>query len=91
MNNFNIIHPKKAPVIYEVFRKHKTWYECLISPHESGFECSAFDVVCRKLAYPYFISFILTSSNDGHWVPDDTRLIDPWLADVIGQIILNNF
>lgn len=33
------------------------------------------------------ISFKIRQDDQGRWIPDQRRLVDPWIADKIGDII----
>ena len=34
--------------------------------------------------------FYICLNEDGHWIPDNRKIIDPWVADCIGELIENN-
>ena len=34
--------------------------------------------------------FYISMDEDGRWIPDKRRIIDPWVADRIGEIIEKN-
>lgn len=34
--------------------------------------------------------FFIEMDDEGRWIPDKRKTIDPWVADNIGQIIQNN-
>lgn len=34
--------------------------------------------------------FYIHMDEDGRWIPDKRKSIDPWVADCVGQIIENN-
>ena len=34
--------------------------------------------------------FHIEKDDEGRWIPDERKVIDPWIADNIGHIIINN-
>lgn len=34
--------------------------------------------------------FYISMDDEGRWIPDKRRAIDPWVADYIGEMIENN-
>lgn len=82
-------------VLYESLEKNGLEYECVISPTE---EPSAyndyhvqFHIILKLPRQTNYIRFVLYSTRDGHWMPDEKKLVDPWMADAIGRIIMENF
>lgn len=78
-------------VLHETFQRNGVYYDCTIAPGEVNAECSRFHVLMTTSAQRAFSSFDIMPSGDGHWLPDDTKAIDPWMADIIGKIILDNY
>jgi len=82
-------------ILYERFQKNGKEYECVISPKEEqlkyGGLCLQFHIILKLPDNEDFIQFDLFSLGDGHWLPDNRNLADPWLADTIGRIIVENF
>jgi len=82
-------------VLYERFQKNGQEYECVISPKEEHLQygglCPQFKVIVNLPKDERLIQFALISLGDGHWLPSDRNLVDPWLADAIGRIIVENF
>lgn len=82
-------------ILYETFEKNGSEYECVISPkeEESGYHGYPvqFHVILKLPLQTNYIRFLLHSTADGHWVPNQKKLIDPWMADAIGRIIVENF
>jgi len=81
--------------LYERFQKNGLEYECVISPiseQSKQVECHVqFQVILKTPRQADFIRFLLSSTRDGHWAPDEKKLVDPWMADAIGKIIVENF
>ena len=82
-------------ILYECFEKQELMYECVISPkHEKSAADpheASFHVILKMPNQNNYIRFDLSSSGDGHWEPNERKLVDPWMADVIGRIILDNY
>jgi hypothetical protein len=82
-------------ILYECFEKKGLKYECVISPkdEQSMYDaCQAKFLVIMKLPQQNnYVRFVLSSAGNGHWEPNERKLIDPWIADVIGRIILENY
>ena len=81
--------------VYECFEKNRSIYECVISPNKEGAEYRESDVQFHVILKPpyqnEYLIFQLYSTGDGHWCPDNKKLIDPWVADAIGRIIVENY
>lgn len=82
-------------VLYDCFEKNGFRYECVISPkahksHNNQNEVQ-FHVILKLPNQANYLRFKLLSTRDGHWEPDEKRLVDPWMADAIGRIIVENF
>lgn len=82
-------------VLHQCFEKNGLQYECAISPLlplDAYFNNTPrFNVLLKTPTNMSDIGFLLFPSGDSHWMPDQRRLVDPWLADVIGRIIMENF
>jgi hypothetical protein len=82
-------------MVYECFEKNKSIYECVISPNmeSEGYNETQvqFHVILKLPGHDDYLIFRLYSTGDGHWCPDKKKLIDPWVADAIGRIIVENF
>ena len=77
--------------IVETFKKNGVTYSCAIAPKENTGEGITFEVVMPQPSQEEYVRFCISPCGDGHWKPDNTKLVDPWLADVIGFFIVNNF
>jgi len=87
--------PASDSILYERFQKNGQEYECIISPTGEHLRyaglCTKFQVTLKLEQDESLKQFSLFSMGDGHWMPDDRNAIDPWLADSIGRIIVENF
>ena len=82
-------------ILNESFEKHGLKYDCVISPKEEQSEYNEyqvqFHIILKLPRQSNYIRFVLFSTGDGHWQPDQKKLIDPWVADALGRIIIENF
>jgi hypothetical protein len=78
-------------IIRESFTRNGIQYDCMIAPKQVAAECNRFNVVMISSTENRFSTFDLEPAGDGHWKPDNTSLVDPWLADIIGNYIVDNF
>lgn len=82
-------------ILYESFQKNGSVYECVISPREEQSEFNQyqvqFHIILKLPRQSNYIRFKLFSTGDGHWKPDEKKFVDPWMADAIGRIIIENF
>jgi hypothetical protein len=76
-------------IIRERFARNGVHYDCTIAPKGGG--CKQFQVLLVSSEENDFLTFNIMPSGDGHWLPDNTRRVDPWLADIIGNIIIDNY
>jgi len=80
-------------VIQERFEKNGLLYDCIICPEDHQYDDYRiqFHVFLKIPQQSKNFRFKLLSTGDGHWQPDEKKYIDPWIADAIGRIILDNF
>lgn len=77
-------------VIVSSFEKHGTIYHAAITtPTKNKKEDSKIQEYKVLLSRPQSktVSFKIKFDEQGRWIPDKRRLIDPWIADQIGGII----
>lgn len=88
MNNY------ESEILVGAFEKNGLVYHVLITP-----ELNDEDPIMRRNRYRgvflhplkrNICQFHIEKDEDGRWIPDERKAIDPWIADNIGHIIHNN-
>ncbi len=77
-------------VIVSSFEKHGTVYHAAITtPTKNKKDDCKIQEYKVLLSRPQSktVSFKIKFDEQGRWIPDKRRLIDPWIADQIGEII----
>jgi hypothetical protein len=77
--------------IQERFARNGITYDCTIAPNTYAASGAEFQVMLVNTRDSHFSMFNITPSGDGHWLPDNRQVVDPWLADIIGKLILDNY
>lgn len=79
-------------VIVSSFEKHGTVYHAAITtPTKSKKDDSKILEYKVLLSKPHgkTVSFKIKFDEHARWIPDKRKLVDPWIADQIGEIIEN--
>ncbi len=80
-------------VIVSSFEKHGTVYHAAITTPTTNSKKGDSNIQEYKvlLSRPQgkTVSFKIKFDGHGRWLPDKRKLIDPWIADQIGEIIEN--
>ncbi len=79
-------------VIVSSFEKHGTVYHAAITtPTKSKKDDNHIQEYKVLLSRPKgkTVAFKIKFDEHGRWIPDKRKLVDPWIADQIGEIIEN--
>ncbi|HEY9361895.1 MAG TPA: hypothetical protein VIQ00_01440 [Chitinophagaceae bacterium] len=84
----------ESEILVGAFEKNGLVYHVLITPdinEETSFLPSGrYKGVFLHPLKRNICQFCIEMNEEGQWIPDKKKTIDPWVADNIGQIIQNN-
>ena len=84
----------ESEILVGAFEKNRLVYHVLITPeinedqdiiHQSRYRGVFLHPLKRSIC-----QFHIEKDDEGRWIPDERKVIDPWIADNIGHIIINN-
>jgi len=88
MNNY------ESEILVGAFEKNGLVYHVLITPdineEQDIIQSDRYRGVFLHPLKRSICQFHIEKDDEGRWIPDEREAIDPWIADNIGHIIINN-